>query len=444
MKAREIGRRQFLKGVTSAAAGAVGFPYIVSSSALGGAGNVAASERIVVGCVGVGPQGTGVMGNFLRQRDARVVAICDLKKQRREAVRNIVNKHYKDSGCATYEDFRELMARDDIDVVLVATTDHWHVLVSIAAVESGKDVYMEKPMGLSVAQDQAMREAAHRYGRIFQFGTQQRSTRNFRFACELALNERIGKLHTINVWSPGSSTGGDPKPVPEPDWIDYNKWLGPAPYVPYTKDRCSNRLWWFVSDYALGFIAGWGIHPVDIAIWGGGDKVKTPVTVEGKGVWPSPDGVCDTARNWDVVCKYDSGITMNFTGWPCREEWTKRYGKIQSHGTAFEGSKGWVQVNRGGITAHPKELLTTEFGPNEIQLTRSGNHVRNLLDCVKSRKEAISNVDVAVQGDIICHFSDIAIRREEKLRWDPKRELFVNNDAANRMLERSMRSPWRL
>ena len=444
MKAREIGRRQFLKGVTSAAAGAVGFPYIVSSSALGGAGNVAASERIAVGCVGVGPQGTGVMGNFLRQKDARVVAICDLKKQRREAVRNIVNKHYKDSGCATYEDFRELMARDDIDVVLVATADHWHVLVSIAAVESGKDVYMEKPMGLSVAQDQAMREAAHRYGRIFQFGTQQRSTRNFRFACELALNERIGKLHTINVWSPGSSSGGDPKPVPEPDGIDYDMWLGPAPYVPYTKDRCSNRLWWFVSDYALGFIAGWGIHPVDIAIWGGGDKVKTPVTIEGKGEWPSPDGVCDTARNWDVVCKYDSGITMNFTGWPCREEWTKRYGKIQGHGTAFEGSKGWVQVNRGGITAHPKELLTTEFGPNEIQLTKSGNHVRNLLDCVKSRKEAISNVDVAVQGDIICHFSDIAIRLEEKLRWDPKRERFVNNDAANRMLERSMRSPWRL
>jgi len=326
----------------------------------------------------------------------------------------------------------------------VATTDHWHVLTSLAAVKSGKDVYMEKPMGLSVQQDQAMREAVHRYGRKFQFGTQQRSERKFRFACELALNERIGKLHTINVWSPGSSSGGDPKPVPEPDSIDYNMWLGPAPYVPYTKDRCSNSLWWFISDYALGFIAGWGIHPVDIAIWGGGDKVKTPLEIEGKGVWPSPDGVCDTAMNWKVVCRYESGITMNFTGDPYPDEWKKRYGRTTNHGTAFEGTKGWVHVDRVGINAHPKELLSTEFGPNEIQLVKSGNHVRNLLDCVKSRAETISNVDAAVQGDIICQISDIAIRLEQKLKWNPKKERFLNSEEANRMLKRAMRSPWRL
>ncbi|MHC4654292.1 MAG: Gfo/Idh/MocA family protein [Planctomycetota bacterium] len=439
-----ISRRRFLTGAAGLSAAAVGFPYFVPSSALGKAGNVAASNRIIVGCIGVGGQGTGVMGNFLRQKDARVVAICDLKKKRREAVRNIVNKHYKDTGCVVYEDFRELVARDDIDVVLVATADHWHVLTSLAAVKSGKDVYMEKPMGLSVAEDQVMREAVHRYGRKFQFGTQQRSDRKFRFACELALNERIGKLHTINVWSPGSASGGDPKLVPEPDGIDYNMWLGPAPYVPYTKDRCSNRLWWYISDYAIGFIAGWGIHPVDIAIWGGGEKLKTPLEIEGKGVWPSPDGVCDTARNWNIVCKYESGVTMNFAGDPMPQEWKKRYGRTSSHGTAFEGTKGWVHVNRGGINAHPKELLSTEFAPNETQLIKSGNHVRNLLDCVKSRAETISNVDAAVQGDIICQISDIAIRLEQKLRWDTKKERFVNSDEANRMLKRAMRSPWRL
>jgi len=140
-------------------------------------------------------------------------------------------------------------------VVSVATTDHWHVLVALAAARAGKDIYMEKPMGLSLAEDQALRDTCHRYGTIFQFGTQQRSSRDFRFACELALNERIGKLHTINVWSPGSSSGGSPQPVPEPDWIDYDMWLGPAPWTPYTKDRCSNALWWFRSDYALGFMA---------------------------------------------------------------------------------------------------------------------------------------------------------------------------------------------
>lgn len=443
-RSNEISRRGFLKTAAGAGVGVIGFPYIVSSSALGRAGNVAASNRITVGCVGVGPQGTGVMRNFMAQKDARVVAICDLKAPRRKEIKNLVDKHYQSNDCATYEDFRELVARDDIDVVLVATTDHWHVLVSLAAVRSGKDVYMEKPMSLSVAQDQAMREAVHRYGRKFQFGTQQRSSRNFRFACELALNERIGKLHTINVWSPGSASGGDPKPVPEPDWLDYDMWLGPAPYTPYTKDRCLNRLWWHISDYALGFIAGWGIHPIDIALWGGGEKVACPVEIEGTGTWPSPDGVCDAAQNWDVVCKYSSGVTMNFTGWPCREEWLKRYGKIQGHGTVFEGTDGWVQVNRGGLTAHPKELLTTEFGPNDIQLTRSGNHVRNLLDCVKSRAETICNIDTAVQGDIVCQISDIAIRLEQKLKWDPEKERFLNSEPANRMLKRSMRSPWHL
>jgi predicted dehydrogenase len=443
MRNKAIDRRRFLKRVAGTAAGAISFPYIVSSSALGGAGNVAASERITVGCVGVGPQGSGVMGNFLRQKDAQVVAVCDVKDPVLKTAQELVNGHYKGTGCAAYKDFRELMARDDIDVVLAATPDHWHVLIALAAVRAGKDVYLEKPMGLSLAQDQALRTAVHRQGRVFQFGTQQRSERNFRFACELALNGRLGKLHTINVWSPGSSQGGDPTPVPVPEWLNYEMWLGPAPYTPYTQDRCSNKLWWFISDYALGFIAGWGVHPLDIALWGGGEKVACPAEIEGKGVWPT-EGVCDTAMNWKVVCKYDSGVTMNFTGDPYPDEWKQRYGRTTSHGTAFEGTDGWVHVDRSGLNAHPKELLETELGPNDIHLYKSDNHVRNLLDCVKSRAETICNIDVAVQADIICQISDIAIRLEQKLKWDPKTERFVNNDAANRRLSRPMRTPWTL
>ena len=443
-KDKQISRRGFLKKATQAAIGAVGFPCIVQSSALGKAGTVPASSRITVGCVGVGPQGTGVMGNFLAQKDARVIAVCDLKKPAREQACNLVNKHYQNEDCATYQDFRELIARGDIDVVSVATTDHWHVLVSLAAARAGKDIYLEKPMGLSLAEDQALRETCHRYGTIFQFGTQQRSSRDFRFACELALNERIGKLHTINVWSPGSASGGSPEPAPQPDWIDYNMWLGPAPYTPYTKDRCSNALWWFISDYALGFIAGWGVHPLDIALWGGGEKLACPVEIKGKGVWPDPAGVCDTAMNWNVVLKYNSGVTLNFTGCPYPDEWRKRYGRTTDHGTAFEGTEGWIHVDRSGINAHPKELLQTELGPNEIRLTESNNHARNLLDCVKSRAQTICPIDAAVQADIVCQISDIAIRLEQKLRWDPAKERFVNNDAANRRLVRSMRSPWRL
>jgi predicted dehydrogenase len=441
---KNVTRRSFLKSTSAAALGALGLPYVIRSTALGGSGAIAPSERITVGCVGTGPQGTYVMQNFLAQGDCRVVAICDLKAPVRAATKNLVDGHYKNKDCVTYTDFRELIARPDIDVVLVATCDHWHVLVALEAARAGKDLYVEKPMGLSLAEDQALREACRRHGTRFQFGTQQRSSRNFRFACELVKNQRIGELKTINVWSPGSSSGGPRNVVRPPDWIDYDMWLGPAPYHAYTPDRVTNQWWWFISDYALGFIAGWGVHPLDIALWGLGDKLPGPLELEGKGQWPDPNGVCDTAVNWDVVCKFDNGVTMNFTGWPTRDEWAKRYGQLESHGTAFEGTEGWVVVDRARIQAHPKELLETQWGPNDTRLTVSNNHVRNLLDCVRSRKDPICAIDVAVQADTLCQISDIAVRLEQKLRWDPAQERFVNNDTANRRLVRSMRSPWRL
>lgn len=439
MKKENMNRRRFLK----CAGGAAVFPYVVPSAALGKAGATAASERITVGCIGVGPQGTGVMRGFLSQKDAQVVAVCDVKSNVLQNRQELVNKHYQGTGCKAYKDFRELVARDDIDACLVATCDHWHVLTSLAAVREGKDVYMEKPMGLSLAEDQAMRKAVQRYGRIFQFGTQQRSSRNFRFACELVRNERIGKLHTINVWSPGSSQGGDPTPVPVPEWLDYDRWLGPAPYKPYTKDRCLNRMWWFISDYAIGFIAGWGIHPVDIALWGASDKLQGPWEIEGTGTFPTK-GVCDTAMNWDVTLKFGSGVKMKFTGNPYPQEWKTRYGRTTGHGTAFEGAEGWVHVDRSGINAHPKSLLETKWGPNDIRLYESRHHVRNFLDSIKSRKPAISPVEEAVQGDIVCMISDVAIRLKRKLKWDPKQETFLNDPGANQRLTRAMRSPWHL
>ncbi|MBN1803985.1 MAG: Gfo/Idh/MocA family oxidoreductase [Sedimentisphaerales bacterium] len=440
---KEMTRRGLLTKTTRAAVGTFGLPYFVSSSALRANGKIAPSDRITVGCIGVGPQGTADMKNFLAQKDARVVAVCDVKSNVRRNARQLVNKHYQNKDCLEYHDFRRLLERDDIDVVLIATPDHWHVPAAIAAVRAGKDVYLEKPMGMSLAADQALRAAVHRHRRIFQFGTQQRSSRDFRFACELVLNGRIGKLHTINVWSPGSEQGGSTEPVPVPKWLDYDMWLGPAPYTPYTEDRCSNKLWWFISDYALGFIAGWGVHPLDIALWGGGDNVACPVEIEGKGEWPEK-GVCDTAMNWDIVCKYDSGLTMNYTGVPYPQQWQNRYGRTTTHGTAFEGTDGWVHIDRSGINACPKNLLDTQFGANDIKLYESSNHVRNFLDCVKTRNDTICPIDVAVQADIICQITNIAIRLEQKLKWDPKTERFVNNDAANRLLSRALRSPWTL
>ena len=438
-----MSRRSFLRRSAALAAGALAAPQIVPSAVLGGAEGTAPSNRIVVGWIGTGSRGSGVMEEFLGHKDVQVVAACDTKKWALDGAKKRIDAHHGGNACKVYKDFRELVGRKDIDAVLVATTDHWHVLTSLAAVKSGKDVYCEKPMGLSMAECQALREACHRYKRVFQFGTQQRSDGNFRLACELARNEKIGKLHTVNVWSPGSTSGGPTNVVPVPEGLDYERWLGPAPFKPHTQDRTSNAWWWFISDYALGFIAGWGIHPIDIAAWGAGDKILSPVEVEGKGDFPK-EGLCDTATNWRIALKFANGLVINFAGDPMPEEWSKRYPGIESHGTAFEGSEGWVHVNRGTINSSIAGLTQSKIGPDGIHLIESPGHARNFLDCVRSRKTAICDIDEAVRSESLCQVSEIAIRLGRKVKWDPKTETFPGDEEANRRLTRAMRSPWSL
>lgn len=435
-------------GATTAA-GAIAAPQIVASSVLGDAARAAPSDRIAVGWIGTGHRGSAVMGEFLAQKDVDVVALSDVKRTVLGAAKERIDRHRGNSDCAAYGDFRALCDRKDIDAVLVATTDHWHVLTSIAAARSGKDVYMEKPMGLSMAECFALRKAIHDAGRVFQFGTQQRSDDKFRLASEIARNEGIGKLKEINVWSPGSSAGGPTTPLSPPPDIDYDMWLGPAPYKPYTEDRCSNQWWWFISDYALGFIAGWGIHPIDIAVWGAGDTIDCPVEVEGKGDFPPPgSGVCDTATNWRIALKYSNGLVVNFAGDPMPEEWSKRYPGTHSHGTAFEGTDGWVHVNRAVINSHPEDLVRNDPGRGRagdaVRLYRSPGHTRNFLDCVKSRAKTVSPIDESVRSESLCQISEIAIRLGRKVAWDPKTETFPGDEEANRRLSRPMRAPWKL
>ena len=465
MKDKNVSRRDFLRDTTSVALGAISLPYIVPSLALGKAGGVAASNRIAVGCIGLGNQGGAVLRGFLGKADAQIVAVCDVHAAKRQGIRKIVEKYYADrqsrgayKGCASYNDFRDVVGRSDIDAVVVATPDHWHVLISLAAARAGKDIYLEKPIGLSLAEDRALREVVLRYGTVFQFGTQQRSDLKFRQACELVRNGRIGELHTINVWSPSSGSGGSTAPAPAPPELDYDMWLGPAPFVPYTKDRCSNvnpffdspyKIWPFICDYCLGWIAGWGVHPLDIALWGAEKELTGVVEVGGKGIFPA-NGACDTATNWDVVFKFPaSGVTIDFKGiggmsGPAPAEWQQRYSKTGEHGTAFEGADGWVHVRRGHLDAHPKSLLQSEIGPREVQLYKSNDHIRNFLDCVKSRAQTICPIDAAVRVDTLCHLSNIATVLERRLRWDLEEERFENDAAASRFLVRSMRSPWHL
>jgi predicted dehydrogenase len=462
MKTNYSTRRQFLKHTAGLAASAAALPLIAPGSALGRSGKTAPSNRVVVGCIGVGPQGRGDMSSFLNQKDAQVVAVCDVKKDQLEQARAAVNQRYQNNDCTTTGDFRGLVARKDIDAFLIATPDHWHVLVALAAVRAGKDVYLEKPMGLNLTEDWALRKEVRRHKRIFQFGTQQRSSRTFRLACELVRSGRIGKLKHINVWAPGSAPGGSTEVVPAPPELNYEMWLGPAPFKPYTVDRCSadgaKKTWWYISDYALGFIAGWGIHPMDIGAWGGGELLSGPIEVEGRGTFYS-EGACDTATVWNINMTFGSGVTLKFVGvpnggnqgratcdpWPQEEEWKRRYRRITSHGTAFEGTEGWVHIDREGINLQPENLIDQNEDSLPIQLIRSSNHARNFLDSVKSRAQTVCSIDESVFSDSLCHICEIAIRLNRKVVWDPTKEHFIKDEEANlRLLGRNMREPWRL
>ena len=454
----ELSRRRFLQRAGATSLAGLAFPTIVPASVRGGAGGVAPGDKIAVALIGAGPQGQGVMKGFLAEEDARVVAVCDVKSDQLQMARELVDEHYQGRACAAHADFREVLARPDIDAVIVATPDHWHVLVALAAVRAGKDVYLEKPMGLSVAEDQALRAAVRETGRVFQFGTQQRSSAFFRRACEIVRNGRIGKLQHVNVWCIGSVPGGSTAVVPVPEGVDYDFWLGPAAFKPHREDLCSadsaRKTWWFNSDYALGFIAGWGVHPLDIAYWGDPGMMSAPLEVSGTATLPS-EGACDTATTWDVNYRFASGVTLNFRGLPISANvgevtskarlWEEKYHRTCDHGTAFEGTEGWVHVDREHVASEPAELVKEDADAYAVKLPRSTYHAQDFLEAVRSRRPAVSNIEDSFQSDVLCHLANIATRTGRRLTWDPREERFVDDDGANRFLAcREMRPPWKL
>ncbi|MHC4700909.1 MAG: Gfo/Idh/MocA family protein [Planctomycetota bacterium] len=445
-------RRQFLKNLGGAALTTAGFPYVVPSSVLGANGASPPSEKIAMGFIGVGSMGGGHLRTFMGYNDVQAVAACDLRKIFRQRAAERAERKYGGKGFKVYRDFRELLARQDIDAVTVVTPDHWHALIGIEAARNRKDMYYEKPLAMSVTEGKAVREAVNRYGVVFQFGAQQRSDEKFRFACELARNEKIARLHTIMVSSHSSMTfpNQPSEPAPPEDEFDYDTWLGPAPWAPYTYQRCASRamgtdgLWTHIYDYSLGGLGGaWGIHHVDIAQWGCGTDDTGPVEIEGTGVIPG-DGLADTPIEWQVDHTYANGVKMIHASTRIAIKRAKQFAVRNGPGILFLGTEGWVLVGRGYLAAEPKSLLTATIGPNEIHLPQSKNHRRNFLECVKTRRQTMCPVETALRSDTICHIDDIAIRLARKLKWDPEHEEFINDEIANRMLTRPMRSPWRL
>ena len=430
----DIPRRKFLR--QSAAALAV--PCLLPGSALGLDGRVPPSERIRLGHIGLGGMGSGQLGAFLGDPGTQVMAVCDPFRSKREAARQRAVDHYADQvgkgvyrGCQAYADFRELVTRDDIDAVVIASPEFWHALHSIWAMRHGKDVYCQKAMTLTVYEGQMVREAVRRHARVFQLGTQQRSDRNFRFAAELALNGYLGKLHTVKVAVPGGRALAVAEPAAVPEELDYEMWLGPAPYKPYNNLKCSYN-WYFVFDYCIGWIGSWGVHHVDIALWGAPIFRTRRVQVQGTAEFPV-QGLADTSISWQVEVLAENGCRMIFTD-----------DRRQPHGVRFEGDRGWVHVVRGGIQAEPKSLLTVGLRPDDVHLYESANHHGNFLECIRTRRDPVADVDAGFAATATTIVADIATRLQCPLTWDWTAERFVGNDVANRMLRRPMRSPWTL
>jgi predicted dehydrogenase len=448
-------RRQFLKRATGVSAASLGLPYIVSSAALGLNGSIAPSNRIVMGCIGVGSQGTANMNAFMSYPDVQVVAVCDVERGRaayrgatfgREQAKQMVEDYYTNKtrsarykGCEEYKDFRKLLARSDIDAVTVSTPDHWHALISIAAAKADKDIYCEKPLANTVLEGREVCDAVERYGRVLQTGSQERSNDNVRFACELIHNGRIGRLETIQINMPCSdphhqevvnNTGPHPE-MPIPDGFDYDMWLGPTSEEPYTEMRC--HFWWrFIMNYGGGEITDRGADIIDLAQLGNDTDDTGPVEITAKGK-RLPKGLFDVFMEYEFEFKYANRVRM--------------IGKnTGTRGLKFEGEDGWIFIHIPGglLEAEPESLLKEEIGFNEIHLARSPGHHRDFLDAVKSRGEPVAPAEVGHRTATICHLTNIALLTERKLKWNPRMERITNSYEADLMLSRPIRSPWYL
>lgn len=445
MPGKNVTRRGFLKRSIVAATA----PAIVPASVFGAN---APSNRVTIASIGVGSQGSHLLRNFARLADVQYLAVCDTFKDRRDEAARVLNKQYGGPVVKACADFRNVLSRDDIDAVIVSTSDHWHIPLAAYAARAGKDVYVEKPLGPVLGWARRLRVTLQRYGTVFQYGTQQRSDSKFRYACELVRNGYIGELQRIDVWAPDVSDDwtdfaveryGSTEPAAPPAGFDYDMWLGPAPEVPYTIDRCRREGSFHIYDYSLGFIAGWGAHPLDIAQWGNDADHTSPVKYEAWGEIPER-GLLNTVARWDAKCTYANGVEMRFMCHRVARRHVTKYRKWSSHGTTFFGSDGWVSVDRGGLHFSNPALADLRFRATDQRLYASRNHYQNFIDCVRTRRATVSPFEAAIRSDTISHLCDISIRRGRPIDWDPQREQILGDEPAARMLDRAMRAPWRM
>jgi predicted dehydrogenase len=421
----QFSRRQFIH-----AAAALGFPAIIPARVLGAD---APSNKITVGMIGVGSHGFDVnLKAYLQQSDVRVVAVCEVDQGRLLRAKRTVDKRYGNQDCTEIGDFREVLARKDIDAVMISTPDHWHTLISVMAIRAGKDVQCEKPT-LTIDEGRILTAEVRKHHKVFQTSTEDRSVREYHRMAELVRNGRIGKLRKIEVILPKQPTGpGDPTPQPIPPGLDYELWLGPAPEAPYTRDRVHYNFRW-IEDYSGGIICDWGTHLFDTAQWANDTEHSGPIEIEGTGTyWQG--GLYNTVKEYDLTFRYANDVIMT-----C---------KPGNPSIKFIGTDGWVGSTgwRGSVEASSPAILNSVIGPEELHLyTNPAGEHRDFLDCVKSRKDPYFPVEIGHRVATICHLGNAAIKLGRKLKWDPRAERFPDDEQANALSKvRPMRRPWSL
>jgi len=449
---RRLDRRKFLQRAAAVSAFS-GFPSLVRSSALGKDGAVAPSNRITLGLIGIGMMGQGHLGCFLQYGEDHVLAVCDVDQWRRENAKSTVERAYAARrpsgsyrGCAAYNDLRELLARRDIDAVVIATGDNWHATATILAAKAGKDIYCEKPISLTIRESRAMVETARRYERVFQSGLQQRSTPEFIKACRLVQNGQIGKVKIVYVIFPGTSSDASPPVEPVPEGLDWQMWLGPAPWRPFNGrfhryGRPPHVVpWHFCRDFGGGNLTSNTVHAFDVVQWGLGMDESGPVEI----VPP------ETGQYPSLTYRYANGVLLQVVNWKLDGQkhfvpkgWNVNT-RIQNFGALFVGEKGWIHVGRQGyLTAFPREIIERP-SPGTEHRSPVNNHHQNWLDSIKTRARPRCDVAIGCRSTIVSHLGCIAHWTGRTLKWDPLKEEFVGDDEANRLRSRAMREPWRI
>jgi myo-inositol 2-dehydrogenase/D-chiro-inositol 1-dehydrogenase len=449
-------RRVFVKNSLATSAGALIFPTIVPSSVFG---KNAPGNKINIGQIGCGRIARGHdLFETLRYDIARVIAVSDVDSNRMKDGKKLVEEFYANREGSSnyinvkmYDDYKEMLLNPEIDAVMISTPDHWHAQPAIEAALAGKDIYLQKPTSLTIAEGRLVSDIIKKTGVILQMGTQQRSSEQFRIAAELVRNGRIGKLQTVKIGLPGDPSGPEAGEMPVPENLNYDMWLGETPYVYYTEIGVHPQVgydrpgWLRREQFGAGMITGWGQHHIDSAAWGMDTEYTGPISLEAVAEFPK-SGLWDVHGDFMVKAEYENNITMYISGgFP--------------NGIRYEGTEGWIWVSRGNYVATPSdpvqkqgseralnasdpEILNSEIKENEIHLYQSTEQHANWLDCIQSRKEPISPAEMGHRACSVCLLSHIAMKLPRRLYWDYKAEQFINDDEANSMLKRPQRSPY--